>query len=334
VPVVDHQWQPGRVLAVAGDADVVGIGDTGDGIQEQHVAWSQRLARGHALPVAPEVADQILHAAVVDAGVAPAPDARVGRRRRPGIPEDRLLQIDAGVAKRPDDHVGADALGARHVATGKRQRRRRLSIERAVQRDLLRPEQDVDRIGNAVAVPVRKAALSARQQLARPHHPAERGDRDLPVQIRIDAPVASIRVRRPGEEPGREPDQPACRFHIRASPQPPYRDPRAEIPPPRGGLPPPGRCSLFRSVKVLYIEPGLSMVMMMMYPSAARSSGLASGAAPIFQPTCVARRSSAGPICRAPSPLNCGHDAPEARTQRTSGHISARQATKTLLWPA
>jgi hypothetical protein len=251
-PVVNDQRQARVVPAVAGDADVVGVGHPGHGVQEQHVARGQRRARRHPLPVALEVADEVLDPAVIDARVAAAADARVGRGRAPRVQVHRPLQVDAGVAKRADDHIGAHPRGPRDVAAGEGQGGGRLQVDGAIERDLARPQQDVDRVGDAVAVPVGQPALAAGHHPPALHHPPQGVRRHLPIQIRIDAAVARLGPHRPAGQPHREDHPPQSTLHAPPSPQPPCPPDPARSPRNPSSRAPRRRPFPGRSVKRLY----------------------------------------------------------------------------------
>jgi hypothetical protein len=166
---------------------VVGVRHRRQHVQEQHVARLQ-LGQRHPLPVPGKVADQVLHAPVIDAGVAPPADARVGPGRTASVVVDRLLQVDAGVAQGADHHVAAHALLAGHVAPRVAQPGGGFPVAGSVERDLLRPQQDVDGVGDAVAVHIATAhALAQDPPVA--DAPAGGLDLDPGVELGVDAAV-------------------------------------------------------------------------------------------------------------------------------------------------
>ena len=229
-PVVDHPGQPQRVAPIAGDAHVVGVRHRRQRVQEQHVARLQ-VGQRHPLPVPGEVADQVLHAPVIDAGVAPPADARVGPGRTAGVVVNRLLQVDAGVPQGANHHVAAHALLAGHVAPRVAQPGGGFPVAGPVERDLLRPQQDVDGVGDAVAVHVATARPPAQDP---PAADAPAGGLDLGpgVELGVDAAVRGG-TDRGLEQPEHDGDGGHPRGHRkRGARGPPRRAPGA--PPPLG----------------------------------------------------------------------------------------------------
>jgi hypothetical protein len=98
-----------------------------------------------------EPRQDILHAPVVDVLVGLL-DGWVALRMPLLILLNFSLQIDARITQRAHDDIGADALRARNVAHRIVERNICGAVLRAVGFDLLRAEQEVERIRNTVGV--------------------------------------------------------------------------------------------------------------------------------------------------------------------------------------